>query len=443
MVDTHTAAAGSGSEREKSAPARQERLIVGSGGAGWASVEAIDPQTGLTHWAYVPHRQLNSVVGGDELVYVATQVERTRSHFDPAQIVALRATDGQRVWRMDCARLQRRLIVRRLARGLQVGVQSSNPVTGLRALSDFGITNHLSLKFDVRGDGASVTSDASLIASDGYVLFALNARTGSVRWLVPVSPNVHHRLLDVRDGNVYLTPNSSCIDALDARTGRRMWSYQLHGMVHDAVAGNAVVYVHQQERNSARIVTLRALDGSPVRTSDLGKVRSKNAAALAAITPDGIAYVLRDRRLHALKLATNTEQWQSPPYLVESSVGDDQGEISLLTHGIAGGGRVGVFAYTINSPATRTSALHLRAFDRQAGDDVWRWPDTTRAYSDTSSDPSRGYGTLLAAFGVVCVRANDGLHAFDIATGRQLWHTPPGFDITHLAMVPAQAGGDG
>lgn len=173
---------------------------------------------------------------------------------------------------------------------------------------------------------ASVYGTEGTLGSDtNGVIFALNAADGTLRWQYPTPQAMSFKLL-VDQGILYFGETDGSVYALDARTGKRLWSITLPGSPAPEQIGNGIVYVNTLEAGAIHSghVALYALD---TRTgAHLWHFDSGGIAALA----DGVAYISSGATqstgtIYALNARDGTERWHF------------QGQGTLSVRGIADG----------------------------------------------------------------------------------------------------------
>jgi outer membrane protein assembly factor BamB len=164
-------------------------------------------------------------------------------------IVALKARDGQLLWRSD---MGGELSASPIADDSAIYVASEittpdGQTTGssgaLRALGrEGGVTQWLTpLVKPLRG--ALTISDRKIFAggSDGRA-YAFDKRTGGVLWSIPFTSPFNGQPV-VNAGRVYFGSEDGNLIALDEATGRVLWRYRTKGAVHGPVAvANDIVF---------------------------------------------------------------------------------------------------------------------------------------------------------------------------------------------------------
>jgi outer membrane protein assembly factor BamB len=397
------------------------RLVRGACGAGWTSVEALRPEDGLALWAYEPHLLLNAVACGAGTVFVSTRVAHERDREEPAQIVALSASDGVALWRMRPEQLRWRLLWPRVACFLRVAFGQFSLTSAWWAVRSLRLAGCLSLTAD--GD--------LLLACAGSVLFAFDAAMGALRWVTPPLLYQDRRVLAVRSGRIYVAGERGGIEALDARTGTRRWAAERLGAPLCVAAGDALVYVHASKRGGPFLATLRAEDGTQLRTHALraGLRAGEDEEWVVALTDDGVAVLLRDRQLQSIRLDDGEVLWRSGRL---EAMREDAAGRPVSVPQVAVAGRHLAYAYTAFDGTARTRTLHVGALDTLSGASLWKWHGPERPW------PLQGSQHLVVAFGNVYLSTHDGAYAFG-GDGRALWTTPPGFDVAFIGTTLAEA----
>jgi len=116
---------------------------------------------------------------------------------------------------------------------------------------------------------ASVSVGAGLVFagySDGFIA-ALDPATGAARWERQVAPNGTHLDVDsiaLGGDRLYAAAFSGAVLALDARTGKEVWSFTAPGACRVVVGGGFVFAV-----TSTRVVGLSPVNGTPLWTTPL------------------------------------------------------------------------------------------------------------------------------------------------------------------------------
>lgn len=381
--------------------APRHRLVVGFSGGGWTSVEAQDPETGLALWCYEPRRLLNDLACADGTVFVSTRVWHRADVFEPARVVALRASDGTERWRVDPEHIRLRLAALRLLCGVRV------------ACGQFSLTaaRFATRSLRLAGTQNLLVDGEMLLVSNGSTLIAFDQRTGRLGWVSPVLSGRRRRLFSACYGRVYLDGEPQGVQALDTRTGKRLWTFNRSGVVQICAATATRVYVALDRGRRREIASLNAADGALVGTF----LAQSGAERVLAVTDDGEALLLRDGRLTLARLDDERELWRG-----ERLERDAQGDWRYsLTVSLDASERRLYWAYMRVAEGTawpRVGAMRL-----DSGAALWGWEGARHPL------PGRGGVFVTAALGNVYVSTGDGIEAFRGDGGTPLWRSPAGF----------------
>ena len=385
-------------------------LIVGSRGGGWTSVEALDPESGLALWAYEPHRELNDVACADGTVFVSTRIPHRADPNEPVRVVALRAHDGSELWRVEPAQIGCRMAVLRLVSGLRVAL-------GRFSLRD---ARFVARSLQLSGTHTLMTDAGMLLASRGSIVFAFDTGTGALRWMWPVLSGQSRRLLAAHGGRFYVDGEPYGIHALDARTGKRLWNNERAAAVRVLAATEARVYIEVASKRGQGIVTISAADGAQERMF----VSRPDVERVIAVSDSGIAFLLREQRLVAVRLDDERELWRGERLADDSADGWTHTlslAVDAATHRL-------YCAYMRFEAGSRSS--RMSAMDADSGATLWRWS------GPACPPPMRGGVAVTAALGNAYVSLCDGIYAFRGGDGHLLWHIPAGYDqITRPTLV--------
>ncbi|XVQ14684.1 PQQ-binding-like beta-propeller repeat protein [Spirillospora sp. CA-255316] len=233
---------------------------------------------------------------------------------------------------------------------------------------------------------------------------------------------------------VFCVPGSEGIGsdglfAFDAATGRRRWHYRTERVMGDAVPAGGLCYLTDESG------FLYAVD----MATGAARWQQRVAERLGAVTPavgGGLVAVLApDRRVHAFDAATGEPRWRSQPAEGASRTGGLPGEPPPLLAGgtVYVGGAGGV----------------LTVLDARSGGRRWQYG------GGSDAAPPGGEEHPLPAVGGGLAVLDDGdgtLAAMDAATGRVRWRRPlpQGFgerpviagNVVYLAMVDGVHGFD-
>jgi outer membrane protein assembly factor BamB len=304
----------------------------------------------------------------------------------------------------------------RLLCGLRVALETASLVSAWRAARSLRLAGYTYLKVD--GD--------ILLACAGPVIFGFSAHSGALRWTYPTPLGPEGQLLAAHGGRVYVSGGQRPFLALDALTGHVLWRYDRGFATLALVADDQHVHTYAGARAGWVITTVRASDGSLVQTLPLQDGRE----TLAALTPGGadggIAYLMRDSRLCAVRLHDGEELWRTDPF---PDVSDEAIASPFSTVQVAATQQSLFYAYEHCQPGTRV--MRVGALDARSGAALWRWRGPERPL------PLHHGLNLTAALGNLYLSTGDGVFAFGGADGRLLWHLPPGFDPAPIAPALA------
>lgn len=132
-------------------------------------------------------------------------------------------------------------------------------------------------------DGGEIASDARAVAVIGERLCAYRATDGRTLWCAPRKHLYHH--LIAADGRFYTgvddvrVPDDHRLAALDARTGKRLWTAQGARPYGGISSGNGVVWlVSNTDMPVGQLLALRASDGGELRRLPLGEYGGSTVA---------------------------------------------------------------------------------------------------------------------------------------------------------------------
>jgi outer membrane protein assembly factor BamB len=221
---------------------------------------------------------------------------------------------------------------------------------------------------------------------DGAVV-ALAAGTGRVRWVAHVGASETSPLL--LDGRVYVGGWDGVVYALDARTGRRLWTYATRGAVKGGLAaGRGVVYAGSYD---GHLYALDAATGRLVwRAGAQPTLFGHGTFYATPVVAHGRIYVgSTDRRMYSFGARSGRLRWshRTGGYVYGSAA---------VWHGL-----VLVGSYD----------RHLYAFDAATGRVRWRFD---------AHGPISGSTTVIDGVAYV-VTLPGHTFALDAATGRLLW----------------------
>ncbi|MFC5754831.1 PQQ-binding-like beta-propeller repeat protein [Actinomadura rugatobispora] len=239
----------------------------------------------------------------------------------------------------------------------------------------------------------------------------------------------------VAGAGVFCVPGSEGIGsdglyAFDAATGRRRWQYRTERVMGDVVLAGGLCHFTDEDG------FLYAVD----LATGAARWRQRLAERLGAATPAAggglVAVIAPDRRVHAFDAATGAPRWKSEPAEGSSGTVGGLGDPGPLLAGgtVYVGGAGGV----------------LTALDARNG--ARRWLHGT-AGSGAASPAGKGHQLPVVGGGLAVLDDGAGtLAALDAATGRVRWRRPlpQGFgerpvvagNVVYLAMVDGVHGFD-
>ncbi|WP_285622904.1 serine/threonine-protein kinase [Actinoallomurus iriomotensis] len=202
------------------------------------TLSCLDPASGMKRWtrrapatAYTGALSMSSTV-----VAFCDSIDSRRVR--PERVYALDVTTGEERWRFTAGRLLGRPIA--TADTVYVGGGDGTPLYALDAM-----TGAVRWKSAVgQGTAAPTVDQATLYVIDGShnVLRALDTATGAQRW--KFEGRDFRGVWGPVNGVVYLNGfYDDMIYALEARTGRLLWSYRAAGAEQVAVTGDVVTVV--------------------------------------------------------------------------------------------------------------------------------------------------------------------------------------------------------
>jgi outer membrane protein assembly factor BamB len=199
--------------------------------ANFAAIDALLSQPLIVRWRYQSPVTLNLTPAFDN--------ERIYLPLAGGTIVALKAKDGQLLWRSEMGgELSASPVADENAIYVASETVGEAPAGALRALGrEGGVTQWMTpLVRSLRG--ALTISGGKLFAggSDGRA-YAFDKRTGGVLWSIPFALVFSGQPV-VKGGRVYLGTEDGTLLALDEATGRLIWRYRTKGAIHGPVAVN-------------------------------------------------------------------------------------------------------------------------------------------------------------------------------------------------------------
>ncbi|HPC56047.1 MAG TPA: PQQ-binding-like beta-propeller repeat protein [Methanolinea sp.] len=229
-----------------------------------------------------------------------------------------------------------------------------------------------------------------------YEMNALDALTGKLLWSSPHGGGMSSPA--VVDGVVYTGSSDRTICALNATTGALLWQYTTEKTVYSspAVAGG-IVYTGGTDE---KLYALDAGTGALLWTFDAGaEIRSSPAVARGAVYITG-----RDGTLSALNATTGALLWSF-------ATGADLVSSSPVVFG--------------NTACFRAAEGNLYALDATTGDLLWTAP----------ASPAEESGPAVAGGMVYTGDGNGTVSALDAADGSPIWTYTAGAPVRHGPSV--------
>lgn len=285
--------------------------------------------------------------------------------------------------------------------------------------------------------GASVVEGIAYVGSDSGYTYALNAVTGKLIWahygwnMNMSNPLVVNGRVFVTTGNAYFNyantmlyvrgkrptrgPGLNSMYALDARTGKEIWSYHFPGEAMPTAAyENGFLYIGTGD---GHVYKLDAETGRPAWITDIVSFVSMSSPVL------GDRYVFvggtDPNFFYALDKRTGKVAWKMTlPHLVATGMGDCTP---------AYGEGLVVQEATVESGAPQNPVANvLLALDAETGKVVWQ-----HQFEKGPTPPAMKTATPMIANGQVFEGSpvTGDYYAFDLPTGRELWKVHLGAQI--------------
>jgi outer membrane protein assembly factor BamB len=229
----------------------------------------------------------------------------------------------------------------------------------------------------------------------------------------------------IADGHVYVIDTLANVRALDAQTGRELWTTQLKGkpgptLKRAGIQGLLGGKEHKRYTRSLFGGGVSYDSGKLVATTGLGEVAELDAATGKVgwrVTPggplrgapsiaSGSAYVMsQDNQIYALNLADGTTQWSASG--------------PLETAGVFGAGAPAIAHATV---IAGFSSGDLDAYRYENGRAVWQDALTRTSMSTTVGDVTDiDASPVVDDTRVYAVGAGGRMVALDLVTGQRLW----------------------
>lgn len=261
----------------------------------------------------------------------------------------------------------------------------------------------------------------TLLACSGSALFAFDRGSGRLRWATSLSPYQSVKVLAADRERIYVSGEKVAVQALDARSGRRLWSAKYPYHVQQVVPGDNLVYIVDTHSKKAAITTLRATDGSLIRSLTLR--HAENDEQLIQVTADGMAYFQKGRYLLATRLEDEREMWRSE-HLRGLRTSDEAFHSGLQ---LSCDGRILAYAYRqVDGPV---DPLHVGVLDQASGTVIWHWQ------SPDSPKPVNRVLWVAATGDLVYVSDSVSGYGFNSTSGQLLWEAP--VTTTRVFLVDA------
>jgi outer membrane protein assembly factor BamB len=340
-------------------------------------------------------------------------------------LLALRASDGQQLWRVD------------------VGAMASQPVVD-------GDTIYISAEPDMK----SFTKE----------VYALNRGDGSVRWKTEITKtNTLTDTLVLSQGRLFMSANQICFDycyaaylfALDTTSGHIIWQRSFSGNINiqTPTVDDGVVYT--QILNGGGSFALSAVDGRQLWQRDRGFFQVAGGVvytdkALSATDPQRSD--LGKYAVVALDGKTGAQRWQAPTNLdpvvlavvggkvivssekpnpqapqsasrdlpvmqaLDASNGKQLWSAQQAAYGFIVSDARGTF-YLIISPARIGGRQQVAALQAAGGDVLWR----EAIGAETPGEFQHDFGVISPTGALFCLASPNFLYAIHTSDGHTLW----------------------
>jgi outer membrane protein assembly factor BamB len=272
------------------------------------------------------------------------------------------------------------------------------------------------------------------------IVSAVDTTSGSVIWTKKI-PHSDGSLSGVTcsGGSLYVGTNSYVLYSLDARTGSQQWSFFVGGIPSNAIVSGGLVYV---AKDSGTVFAVDAGSGNLVWASQNFGTTFGTPALAGGILYEGA----QDNKVHALDAATGVEVWSfrtggqvtSPAAVANGTVYVGSGDYYLYALNAATG------ALKWKQPLATTGAAPpcpvlsagvvyssgkgvVQAFDAKYGTPLW-----STALGDHTGSSVLANGVLFVPGGFEYA-----FYALDAANGSLLWS----FTAGSLVSDPIVANG--
>lgn len=264
--------------------------------------------------------------------------------------------------------------------------------------------------------GIPVVADGTVyIGSEDGKLHAVDEETGIERWSAETGP-ADGTFPVVAGDLVYIGSGkyeTSYLIALDTATGTERWRFEVAGWdVTSPLVLDDVVYAFAHDYDDGGDF-LHALDAATGEERWRFEPDSGANGGISPAAAEGVVYLVDDANLYALDAATGTERWRFQPAVeteigagfADNNEGDSASESApdiVTTPAVAGG-----LVYV------RSEAGILHAVDAATGQERWG----VEVGGNYHGEP-----IPAIANGLVYVGVDDGVRAFDAATGTERWY---------------------
>ena len=254
----------------------------------------------------------------------------------------------------------------------------------------------------------AVVDGVVYIGSEAGKVYAIDAWTGRILWTRKPDDTCPSTTLcwmhnwsspAVVKGVVYIGGDK--LYARRASTGAILWTVDTGDDTWSPSVAKGVVYVTTVDKGM--LFAVRAADGTILWKKSLGDPGPSGTGAAPTVS-DGVVYVgSASQELFALDALSGNVLWTVP-------MGEEAGTPPTVVNGVA----------------YAPSAGHLRAIDASTGLTLW------------TTEVEGGLSSPAVDHGVVFVGGSSGLYAFDAATGALEWSTATGYSAE---SSPAAANG--
>ncbi|OPZ86235.1 MAG: Serine/threonine-protein kinase AfsK [bacterium ADurb.Bin429] len=257
-----------------------------------------------------------------------------------------------------------------------------------------GLTIHMASP--VIGNGLVYIGAGDDTRAERSGVYALDAKTGAVRWHYPTLAKVAHSVTLAKD-TVLATSNDGMLYAINAKTGEKRWSYAL-GNPHDCwlytapvVAGKLVICGTAQHFTALELATGKPRWRMPSESAGHWPTYSS-----PAVLGDTVFGAFPGSGAFACDARTGERHWRADKSIVISSNGAP------------------TLAVSENTVFVRTNST-LFALDAATGTERWRYANKGGASSPVTTGPAVFLGI-----------GNGAIVKLDADTGKELWtYTPP------------------